>query len=346
MHFNIKIIGLLLIVFFSQALFGQPDCNNLLVDANQAFTEGKYEKVVDLLGENINTCEFDKLDREQAIKLLSSSYIKLDEVELAEELILSLLKKNPTYQAQSTIDPQPFVETLTKFNRTPRAKIGFNIGRYQPFVDAVKSYSVLNIEGYNSEYSTQSSISFSVYAQYLLNKRFALSLEPTFTQIKFDEEISYSDMVNLMYSESSNYLKLPLALNYKVYQKRNFSASVAAGIYGSIVGQTESKLSYQIPDNGKFNTKGLDNLERTKYNSGYQFGVALEYTKNRFCFNAQANYGKDFSLYNQQNTSSSNNSMLTDYYYTSDDIKMSHLDLKVGVSYIFSFKVKHKYRTK
>lgn len=343
---NIKIIGLLLTMLWTQTLMSQTGCSGLLSEASQAYNDGKFEKVVELLNDNINTCDFDKLELEQATKLLSSSYIKLDEIELSEALVFNLLKKNPTYQVQNTIDPQPFVEMLKKFDRTPRAKIGCSLGRYQPLVQPVKSYSVLNVKNYTSEYTTQSNISFSIYAQYLLNKTLSLTVAPFFTQIKFDEKISYTDMVSLVYSESSNYLKLPISIDCKVYQKKNFSASVSAGVYGSITGKTQSELSYQIPNNGEFNATGFDNLQRSKYNSGYQMGINLEYIKNRFCFNGQVNYSKDFGLYNQQDASYSNNSLLTDYHYTSDDLKMSHLDLKIGVSYIFSYKIKHKYHSK
>lgn len=349
MHFNfnyIKAFSIILFTFAMQGVYSQTKNSELLNEANRAYTEGKYEKVVELLESKIDDNQLDKLGLEQATKLLSSSYYKLDENEAAEALVLTLLKNNPTYQVQSSIDPQPFVQLIDKYDRSPRTKVGFKVGRFQPFIKSLTTNQVWDTDNYSQEYTTQGSASFSIYLDYLLNKNLSLSLGSTMSQIKFQEEVDYGNMVNLTYSESSSYFKIPFNIKYNIYSKNNFKASISAGLYASVIGQTQSSLVYQIPTSGEFDASDYENLQRNKYNSGYQLGMNLEYTKNKFCYNASVNYGSDFSLYNAPDANYTNNSLLTDYNYSSGDIKMSQLNLQVGVAYVFSYKIKRKYRSK
>lgn len=324
----------------------QSSNTEILNQANQFYGEGKYESVINLLANKTQAGNFNKLEQQQAIRILSSAYIKLDENVKGEELVFALLKKDPTYEVQTTLDPLPFKKTLDVFESKPKLKVGFNIGQYQSIINNNKSYFTWNVSDATNSYTSKPTLSVSFFTQYLINKSFGLKIEPTFTKIDFNQQISYPERVSLTYTESSSLIKVPLLFNVNVLNKEKLLAFVEAGFYGSLIGETESSLSYQIAESGEFNATGFEGLQREKYNYGYQVGLGLSYKKNRLQFNTSFTYGKDLKSFAIKDNSSNNNALLTDYYYTPDNLYLDNIEFKIGVSYTISYKVKHKYPSK
>lgn len=342
----IKKLFFLIIGLWIGNAFGQTNCSELLVQANKAYNMGKYEQVITLLKTDIDICDFNKIEREQATKLLASALSTIDEVEEAEILVYNMLKKNPNYVVQTTVDPQPFVNILDKFERSPRSVVGFYVGGYNPFINTIKSYSVWDAADYSSKYKTESNISFSLYYQYFLTQKLSINLEPEITNLKFSREINVADMVNISYNEKATLLKIPVSIGYEVYKKNNFSATLSAGFYGSYALGYQYNLNYQLPNAGLIESSGELQNQRNNKNFGYQTGLNLAYTKNRLRFSAKLDYSANLKMYNNSDNRYSMDNSLLDYYYIDDDIKISNLSIKLGVAYTFSYKIKHKYHSK
>jgi Outer membrane protein beta-barrel domain len=340
-----RLFPLILGLWFS-IVNGQTDCSNLLINANSAYNQGKYEQVITLLNSNIYECNFNKIEREQATKILASALSKIDEVEEAEKLVYNLLKKNPNYVVQTTVDPKPFVSILNKFERSPRSVIGFNVGEYLPFVNIDKNYSIWDAADYSSKYKTESNLSFSLHYQYFITKKLSVSLEPEITSLIFSREINATNMVDISYSEKATLLKIPVLVSYEVFKRNNFSASLSAGIYSSYNWGNQYGFNYQLPDAGLINLNGELNNQRNANNIGYKTGIELAYSKDRLKFSAKIGYSSDFKPYSNSSNRYSSNDLLLDYYYIYDDIIINNLDFKLGVAYTFSYKIKHKYRSK
>ncbi len=338
-----RIFPTLFFVSFLLSVKGQSNCQELLNTSSQAYADGKYELVVNLLEGKIFNCNFDKLEIEQATKILSAAYAKLGEDKLASELVFGLLKKNPTYQVQTTSDPQPFISVFNNFNIKQRLSVGLNLGQSRPIIDPVKSYPVLIDENSNHKYTASSSFLFSVSAQYKFSNNISVLFEPILSSIAFKDELNYNDQVKISYTENSPFLQLPISLGYKIYQRNKISLSLLGGIQGTFFGQTQSKLSYELEGSGIMNATGFDNLQRKKFQPGWQTGLKLEYNKSRYNFNIQANYGAWFKDYALKSSDYATNNLITDYNYYPNQLKLQNLNFKIGVSYILSYKVKHKY---
>jgi hypothetical protein len=343
---TLKWLLLLFISLWFSAIYGQGNCSELLLNANKAYNDGKYEQVISLLKADINNCNFNKIEQEQATKLLASAFSKIDEVEKAELLVYKLLKKNPNYVVQATVDPQPFVTVLNSFERSPRSIIGFNVGVYSPIINVEDSYAIFDAADYTSKYKTQSSVSFSLYYQYFITQKWSVSVVPEISSFKFSREISADNLVSINYSEKASYIKTPIMIGYEVYKKTNFSTTLSAGLYGSYFWGSQYNVSYQLPDAAVIESEGDLLNQRNSNNYGCQVGINFGYIKNRLRFSAGLNYSADLKLYNNADNRFTVNNLLLDYYYVDDNIKLSQLDLKLGVAYTFSYKIKHKYRSK
>jgi hypothetical protein len=343
---TIKKLFILFLSLWFSSTYGQINCSNLLIQANEAYNQGKYEQVISLLKTDIDICNFNKIEREQATKLLASALSNIDEVEEAETLVYNLLNKNPNYVVQTTVDPQPFVNILNKFEQSPRSVLGLYVGEYIPFINIDKSYSIWDAGDYSSKYNTEANLSFSLYYQYFLTKKLSISLEPEITRLKFSRKISTANMFDMSYSEKATILKIPVSIGYEIYKKGNFSTTLSAGVYSSYNWGHQYNFSYQLPDAGVIDLTGELNNQRNTNNYGYKAGLDFSYTKDRLRFSAKINYSSDFKLYNNSDKHYNDNNLLLDYYYIDDNIKITNLDIKIGIAYTFSYKIKHKYRSK
>lgn len=342
----IKKLCLLLIGLWFTSTYGQTNCPELLVQANIAYNQGKYEQVIALLKNDISICNFQKVEREQATKLLASALFKVDDMEEAEIFTYNFLKKNPTYEVQTTVDPLPFITMLNKFDRSPRSVIGFYVGQYTPLINTQKSYAVWDAIDYTSKYITESNLSFSLYYQYFISPKLSIRFEPEISMLKFSHEINAPDIVNSTYSEKATLIKAPISIGYEVFKKNNFSITPTVGFYGSFSSGYQYNLNYALPDGGVNEITGDQLNQRNTQNYGYQAGMNFVYTKNRLRFSAKLDYAADLNTYNKTTELNSTNNLLLDYNYVDDDLKMSHLDIKLGIAYTFSYKIKHKYRSK
>jgi hypothetical protein len=328
----------------SNPIYGQLNCSELLIKANIAFNQGKYEEVLALLQPKIDLCNFNKVERDHATKILASALLKVDEVEEAEKYVYLLLKKNPTYEIQPSVDPQPFVTVLNRFERSPQSVIGFYLGSYIPFVSTQKKFMVWEAADYSSKYKTESNLSFSLYFQYFITKKLSIELEPEITKLKFSREINATDMASISYNENATRVKIPFSFGYKIYTKNKFATSLSAGIYGSSTWGYQYNLSYKLPDSGLNEYAGELDIQRNSKNIGYQFGLKTTYTNNRLRYSVKFDYAADLKLYNNSSNRYGSNNFLLDYNYVDDDFKISNLGIKLGVAYTFSYKIKHKYR--
>lgn len=340
-----KIITFCVCICFTTVI-GQTACDDLLKSANGAYRSGKYEQVISLLSNSLDSCKFSKVEREQATKLIVSAQSSLDEIEEAEKYVYRFLKKNPTYTVQATVDPKPFVSIINKFDRLPRWVVGFYVGEYFPIIKTQKTYMVWGAADYTSEYKTQSNLSFSLNFQYFLSRKLCIGLEPEFTKSKFSREMNIVDIENINYIEESSLFKLPVSLAYQVFKRNNFSASLSAGVYGISTSNSHYKISYHLPNSEVVESYGNLGDQRREYNYGYLGGVNFVYVKNKLRFSATAKYSFDFHLHNNAEQRYSADNLAQDYYYIDDDFKVNHVDIKLGIAYAFSYKIKHKYRSK
>ena len=342
----IKTTLVILISFIGlKPLKSQSGCQDLLSASSQAYTEGKYELVIKLLKDKLQQCEFTKLEIEQATKILSASYLKLEEYELASQLVFKMLKNNPIYQIQTTSDPPPFIAVFNSFKVDPKIKIGLNLGQYHPLVIAGKSHQVLRNTEFNTKLKVNFGIHASSYVQYMLSDKLSVLMEPGFSFISYHENVDYANIASITYSEKSPSLHFPLSIGFKIYQQNNISVSLFGGAQESFVIHTVSSLSYSLPGAGRYNASGFENVRRKKFYTGLQTALKCEYNMTRYNFNFQVDYGGYFNNYELAGKNYSDNTLLTDYNYYPTDFKLQYLNFKVGVSYILKYKVEKKYKS-
>jgi tetratricopeptide (TPR) repeat protein len=80
-------------------VYAQADsCILKLKNAATFFDEGNYDNTIQLLKSALGKCNLDREDKFQAYKLLALSYIRVDNLEEADNTAAAIMKMDPYYK--------------------------------------------------------------------------------------------------------------------------------------------------------------------------------------------------------------------------------------------------------
>ena len=142
-------IGALLISF--QAL-SQSTCQEEIDKANKLYEDGAYKDAEKLVKNTLESCELDKTQENELLKLMASIYYELDELELADEYVASFIKKNPYYIPSKKNDTYQFRLAVQKVKTWPRFTAGIRLGAPLGYVTTKKIYPFLDTADYSQDY--------------------------------------------------------------------------------------------------------------------------------------------------------------------------------------------------
>lgn len=133
------IIWFIFLVFPIHHITSQSSCNQRFEQAQKAFYTGQLREVETLLTGCFE--ELDKIQKEQAIRLLTISKIYLKEMDKADSMMLLLLKLDPEYKTNET-DPPEFKNLMNSYKRTPLFSIGILGGLNTGIFTLTQQYSI------------------------------------------------------------------------------------------------------------------------------------------------------------------------------------------------------------
>ena len=109
--------------------------------AQQRFDEGRIQDIQVLLDDCIKRGGFDKAQKSQALRLMTLSYIFLEDEKNAEASMLLLLETNHEFQVNPAIDPTEFINLHDRYRTKPLFNVGFRyISNFaQPIVTDINS---------------------------------------------------------------------------------------------------------------------------------------------------------------------------------------------------------------
>jgi len=145
------IFSLLLFSFYSNVLYGQEEKSDCVIKLEQAqakYDQGRIQDVEPLIEDCLAEEGFDKTGKTQALKLLTLSYLFLEEPEKAGETMLKLLHTNHLFTVNSAIDPSEFINLYDKYRHDPLFSVGFlgGLTRASPIITQLNSAQNLTNE--------------------------------------------------------------------------------------------------------------------------------------------------------------------------------------------------------
>jgi len=256
---------LLILVFISQLAIAQEQQANACVQnietAQQRYDDGRIQDIQALLNDCLAAGNYTKAEESQALRLLTLSYIFLDDEVNAEYTMLQLLKANHEFGVNPVIDPTEFINLHDRFRTKPLFNIG---GRYifnfaQPIVTDLNSS--LNLNNERHDYSTIFGIfGVGVNFEYEFAENFVLYPEIHYKTMSVAYSATQQGIVNsdstyfnIEYFEDQNWLSLPVSVKY-IFELKKWPTIKA---YANLGASIDLLLKSSLPSDGTtLNTSG------------------------------------------------------------------------------------------
>ncbi len=214
--------------FFTNISYSQSLCSQNLSAAQISFDNGHLYSIPSSLKDCLDN-GFTDQEKIQAYKLLTITYLFIDDPISAEDNYLKLLHLDPEHQLDPSIDPIEIIYLSRKFKTTPifeltLGKAGLNFSSTSVIHNNGVDNTPLTLE----EYTPMIGFQLGTAANLNINPQLSLNGELLFSNRRF----SYSNVLFVDdpqdYIESQFWVELPIYLKY-AFKKNRFYPFIYAG---------------------------------------------------------------------------------------------------------------------
>lgn len=314
--------------------FAQEACSQILIKAQIAYYEGRANEVSQIM----ETCLKDGFTRDeklQAYRLLTISYLYLNEPIEAENALLALLRLNPEYKINESVDPAEFINLYKQFRTHPVYLAGFKLGGNVSFIQLLKNFSLDNTAEAQIFYAPQLSYQGGASLELPLNKRFSFSPEIYVAGKKYMHKTNLFGFENLTFNEAQHRIELPLMLTYNINKKR-FNPFFNAGFSFDALFSSYSKVRREDNDSSgevKKEVTGPNitlNAQRRLINYSAIAGAGFKFKSGRNLITAEVRYKLGMMNMVKKNERYSNTELIYRYGYLDNDIVLNSIVFSLG----------------
>lgn len=331
-------------------------CSDLHDSITSFYEKGWYKKTINLINsENTKKCPITKKNHNKFQKILISSYIEDDELELAEEKLIEFVKKNPYYSINDD-DPEPFKLEVNYYKTHPLLSTYLKIGINRPQFLIQKKYMILDSAYYEEKHTYENNYipTIGLGVEFHPLKKISVGLGVLYRQQTFNRKIPVYNSYIFNYEETSRYINIPVNILFTTFSFPKFSQQVYLGIEFQNIINSYYSYNYDIIDNTIQFTEQLVNRKqtnvdinksaRTKQKYGYVVGLRHNFKiKNNSAF-IEFKYIKEFSNYMNPESHFETPQLYLMNYYTNDDFTINTYEIIIGFNFNLIFKVYKIYK--
>jgi hypothetical protein len=254
----VALILLLAVPRLSSAQQKTSTCAQTLRLARSIYENGRLHELPELMADCIRKSEWSTQERVDAYKLLTLSYIYLEEPEKADEMMLNILNTDPEFKPNDNIDPAEFVALWRTFRTEPVYRLGVKAGANatQP---NVRSFSPVNegVESYGYGFGFQAGVTGEIA---IFNDKLFLNPELYFNIKSFNASNDFfEDDQKTDGKFRMSWVSLPVSVQYPLPIGRNkidpkWIPYVSAGISLDYLIGVSTELTTTITDQSDVET--------------------------------------------------------------------------------------------
>src|SRR5688500_5309640 len=212
---------LLMVVVLSGVSYvarGQSTCAQTLRLAQSIYEQGRLHELPQLL-EGCIANGFNDEEKVNAYKLLTLTYIYLEEPAKADEMMLALLRTDTEFKINDAVDPAEFVALYKTFRTHPIYRIGGKLGATASRPSVV---SADYIDSGTNTISNSYGITGNVSAEIPLTgklRKFTLNPELSFQLLSFKGVAERGDSASVRpATERQAWISVPISLQYNLHE--------------------------------------------------------------------------------------------------------------------------------
>jgi hypothetical protein len=311
------------------------NCAQTLRLAQSVYEQGRLHELEGLLKECLARNGFTDQEKVNAYKLLTLTYIYLEEPVKADESMLSLLRTDTEFKINDNVDPAEFVALYKTFRTDPIYRVGLKLGSIasQPTVVSA-DYANDGESEYKYNFGFVAAVTFEIPLAGKL-KKFTLAPELAFHIRSFTgTNINADTVLETTTRETQNWLTLPVQLQYELFEneKKITKAYVAAGISGEfLLGASKTLESIRGDQNSPVEEKSVDvSSQRNKFNTSILVSAGYKRKIGKGFLVAEVRYQMGLLPMLTKADTYENISLVTDYKNVDAIYKLNCLSLSVG----------------
>ncbi len=330
------------------------NCQEEIDKVNKLYDDGIYREAEVIAKQILDSCELNKTQRNEMLKLMASIYYEMDELELAQEYVAKFVKKNPNYVTGNEKDTRHFELAFDKVKSWPGFSVGLRFGSSLGFPGALKIYPNIKRADYTKSYVSKLGLAGAFDFSWNISNFVALNASPGYRSLVFQHEVPmYDNSLTFNYEEESSSLTFPvmimgtIPINDKLYISLGAGGELSYFLSGSYNyyydgdRSSTTEVSYFLD---LTNENGIiESAERNQLRYGAIGAFRFSYQREKLTFFADLRYTKEFSQYTTEDNKYYNPDLYLLNNYTLADLQISNMDFSLGVLYNFAYRVKSKY---
>lgn len=329
-----RILLLLVAVALSGAYAarGQSTCAQTLRLAQSIYEQGRLHELPQLL-EGCLQDGFNDEEKVSAYKLLTLTYIYLEEPQQADEMMLALLRTDTEFKVNDAVDPAEFVALYKTFRTYPIYRIGGKLGSNATGPTIVSADYIddgANTYKYNFGFTARVSAEVPLGLQL---KKLTLNPELAFELLSFKGTNSGADPVKVTDgTETEAWISLPVVMQYSLYEKGITHVFVAGGISADyLLASSINVFSDRGPENSTVAENSFDVMEqRNNFNTGVLLSAGFKRKIGKGFLVIEARYKMGLQPMLTKSDTYENSVLVWDYKYVDGIFKLNSLSLSAG----------------
>lgn len=327
----------------------QVNCTQTLRSARGTYDQGRLHELPALVNGCLIKSEdnggFTEAERIEAYRMLTLSYIYLEEPDKADEAMINLLHTNPFFQLNKEVDPIEFQNLYKKFRTNPVFRIGLKFGANISHINVTENHSMWAASVGEGVYKSKVSVQFGALFEKDLTDRFILNPEILYTSNAFtytnDNPLFADDLDekkgDLLHTISQSRAQLNVLVQYKLKRPVNiadgFIPYIAIGPSASYLLASSFDGSTNVGEEktgSEFSNKA--NYKPVIYSVIGVAGVKLKVGGFYISADARFQYGL-VNIVNEGNRYrwNSENAELIEYGYVDNDFTLSQSMFNLGI---------------
>lgn len=309
--------------------YGQSTCAQTLRLAQSIYEQGRLHELPHLLEPCLKD-GFSDGEKVNAYKLLTLTYIYLEEPVKADEMMLALLRTDTEFKVNDAVDPAEFVALYKTFRTYPIYRIGGKLGAIaaQPSVISA-DYADDGITEYTYNFGFAGTITSEIP---LTGKMRKLSLNPelSFQLMSFDKLSENADTARATPStETQAWISLPVSVQYRIFENTLTNYFVSIGLSADYLLSSSTKIisnrkgSSQVPEDNF-------SLERNNFNSGLLLSAGYKRKIGKGFLIAEVRYKMGLLPMSTKADTYSNSALVFNYKFVDGIFKLNTLSVSVG----------------
>jgi len=333
-----RFLALVLFFNFTQVAIAQQDCGIVLDQAQEEFDAGHIEQVLDILAECLDKNNFSDEQLPEVFKLLTITYLYLEDPEKAAETFLKLLEEQPDFRP-SPNDPIELEYLSKQYITTPIFSFYGKLGANVSIIDVLNYNRLDSDNNSNPSYNLGAGFVLQGGVEVHFNKAIGFNVELDLSSRSYTRTSTLftgnPEQESLTHDRFNLHGSLPMYFKYTrsgdkyypfVYAGYSPSYTIISNVRGTRDPQREAEVVGNSVNNLNSTTSFSHSLLfgiglKRRFNLNYVM-VDLRYRLGLTNMNNQANQ-YDFS--NQNNKNKVLGSAIMD-----DDLRWNGFELTIG----------------